>query len=451
MKKALVVDEDAAHGALVRAALADVGCVDIEAMSLDEAIASMATESHVPDIAVVHLAGCDVPRLHRLALTQRQLPIVVLCEERFIDAVHIAGAAECVTVPVRPRELLGRVRCALRDRNEARFQEHRERRLSETIEALTKEKQDLERLVCVDALTGVANRRHTLSLLEAEWRRSSRDHLPLGVVMIDLDCYHQYNEQYGHLGGDVCLQRVADAMVRCLRRPADFLGRYGGEEFLAVMPNTDAVGAKIVADRLRASVEALAIPHCASVCAKVVTVTAGFASFHVTADVTMDKLVAVADAHLLRAKASGRNRIEGDAPLIRPSRVSAQRWQRFQPVFSDPWYADRIPSFLAEAQAGARTVMQAVRNAEPWRVESTMLALHTRARELGLSLLDDLVQGLERAATAADPATTREAADELIEYVTHVQVIYRRVSEPTNAVLAEVPAQLEATPNVSAR
>src|SRR5213078_4081981 len=124
----------------------------------------------------------------------------------------------------------------------------RDRKISDALVALKREKEDLERLVCVDALTGIANRRHALALLEAEWRRSSREHQPLGLVMIDLDCYHAYNEQYGHLGGDACLQRVCEAMVKCLRRPSDFLGRYGGEEFMAVLPNTDSVGAKIVAE-----------------------------------------------------------------------------------------------------------------------------------------------------------------------------------------------------------
>ena len=136
----------------------------------------------------------------------------------------------------------------------------RERKLSDTIAVLQREKQDLERLVCVDALTGVANRRHTMELLAAEWKRCVREQRPLAIVMIDLDYFHAYNERYGHPGGDACLQRVADAMVRALRRPSDYLGRYGGEEFMAVLPNTDAVGAKIVAERLRAAVEALAIP-----------------------------------------------------------------------------------------------------------------------------------------------------------------------------------------------
>ena len=98
--------------------------------------------------------------------------------------------------------------------------------------------------------------------------------------MVDLDIFHAYDELYGHIGGDTCLQRVCEAMARSLRRPSDLLGRYRGEEFI-VVSNTDAVGAQIVAERIRASVTALAIPHASSSCSNVVTITAGFASVRV--------------------------------------------------------------------------------------------------------------------------------------------------------------------------
>jgi two-component system chemotaxis family response regulator WspR len=424
--RALIVDDDAASSADVRTALADAGCVDIETAGYDEALALLDAGAASLDLAVLNLVGADLQRFQRLARIVRELPFVVICDERHIDAVLLAGAAECATTPIRPRELLGRIRAALRDRAEARHRLHRERRMTETIVALQREKEDLERRACVDPLTGVANRRHALALLESEWRRSVRDHSPLGVVMIDLDCYHAFNEQYGHLGGDDCLRRVCEAMVNCLRRPSDLLGRYGGEEFIALLPGTDAVGAKIVAERLRATVEALGIPHVASMCSQVVTITAGFASLRATSDLTMDRLIAVADGALLRAKAHGRNRIEGDAPLVRPVRMSAQRWQRFEPVHADPWFADQIPTYLSEAHAGARAIMQALRDDQPRVILRTATTLLTTARELGLGTLEKLITDLERAASASEVTAAREAADELIQYVTHVQVVYRR-------------------------
>lgn len=428
MFRALIVDDDPSSSADVQNALADAGCVDIETAGYDDALTLLGRASGSPDVAVLNLVGTDLQRLQRLARIVRDLPVVVICDERHIDAVLLAGAAECVTTPVRARELLGRIRAALRGRAEARHRSHRERRMSETIVALQREKEDLERLACVDPLTGVANRRHALALLESEWGRSVRDLTPLGVVMIDLDCYHAFNEQYGHLGGDECLRRVSEAMVNCLRRPSDLLGRYGGEEFIALLPGTDAVGAKIVAERLRATVEALGIPHAASRCGKVVTITAGFASLRPTSDLAMDRLIAAADGALLRAKAEGRNRIGGDAPLVRPSRVSAQRWQRFETVHADPWLADRIPRCLNEAHAGARAIMQALRDDQPRVILRTATALIATARDLGLGVLEKLVVELERAASASEVTAAREAADELIQYVTHVQVVYRRGS-----------------------
>lgn len=431
MFTALVIDDDPIHSGLVRDALADAGCIDIDALCSYEAVLAFSTEAaRRPDLVVMSLVDANTACLRDLAVRLVDVPILVLCSEDLLDAAFAAGAADCVTTPVRVRELAGRIREAMRARSEAARRATRERKMSDAIVALQREKQDLERLVCVDSLTGVANRRHALALLDAEWRRSAREHLPLGVVMIDLDCYHAYNEQYGHLGGDACLQRVTEAMVTCLRRPSDFLGRYGGEEFIAVLPNTDAVGAKIVAERLRAAVEALAIPHEASVCARVVTITAGFASFKVLGDLTVDKLIAAADTALLRAKAGGRNRIDGDAPLVRPTRISAQRWQRFAPVFADPWFADRIPGFLAEVHDEATGVLAALRtNADLGAIRVAAQVLRTTSQQFGFQLIGRLADELEQACAVENIAAMREAAEELVQYVTHVQVVYRRPIE----------------------
>jgi diguanylate cyclase (GGDEF)-like protein len=408
----------------VRDALREAECVEIETASHDEA--AVRVQAQRPDLVIFDLGGSNIPTLQRLVRLDRELPILVLCEDRHVESALRVGASECVTVPIRPRELVGRIRHVVRI---GKRRASRDRKISDAIVALKREKEDLERLVCVDALTGIANRRHALALLEAEWRRSSREHQPLGLVMIDLDCYHAYNEQYGHLGGDHCLQRVCEAMVKCLRRPSDYLGRYGGEEFMAVLPNTDAVGAKLVAERLRAAVEELQIPHAASMCGRVVTITAGFASIHVTSDLTMDKLIAAADAALLRAKAAGRNRVGGEAPLVRPQRVSPQSWLRWDPVFADPWFVERIPNFLSEAHAGARAIVQYLRDDDMLGIERTAASLRAAAGSLGLLVIERLVGDLESASRNCDVVTAREAADELIQYVTHVQVVYRRSTE----------------------
>ncbi len=433
MLTALIVADDPITQRAVRDSLADTGFVHTDMPTFDAAVAAE------PDLIVVDLAFVTVAELERAAVCG-DLPIVAVCDESELEAVLLAGATECVLKPVRKSELAPRIRRALRKRAEYQLATERERKKSDRIVALQREKHDLERLACVDSLTGIANRRHGLALLEAEWRRSTRDHHPLGLVMIDLDCFHAYNEQYGHLGGDRCLQQVADAMVRCLRRPSDYLGRYGGEEFIAVLPNTDAVGAKLVAERLRAAVEALDIPHVASSCAaKVVTITAGFASLCATPEVPMDRLIAVADSALLRAKVMGRNRVEGEAPLVRHTRLPSNPWERFAPVFADPWFADRIPVFLADAHGSTLDIVDAIRQDNQSHAGLLVRELRSSAHTLDLTAIGHLIDELERAIGSPANSNAREAAEELIQYITHVQVIYRRTNDtPRTDMLARL-------------
>ncbi len=414
-----------AESAALQDALADAGCLDIEVAS-HGTLLSVANDPTL-DLVVVAVHRGDCAALRRIVAARQGVRVVAVCDESDIDAAFAAGAAQCVTRPVRRRELAGRIRDTMRG-NAATRTTVRERAMSETIAALQREKQDLERLACVDPLTGVANRRHALELLAAEWARCTRDHRPLAVVMIDLDCFHAYNENYGHPGGDRCLALVTDAMVRCLRRPSDFLGRYGGEEFMAILPNTDAVGARIVAERLRAAVENLGLPHIGSVCSPVVTITAGFASIRVLPEDSADRLIAAADASLLEAKSLGRNRVGGHAPLVKPSRVSAQRWERYAPVYVDPWYADQITAFLDSVENEARSHVDNLHRGE--RGSGIALRrLEEKSRRFELTAVGMLLRDLATAVREAEPALLRAAADELVQYVMHVQVVYRRTCE----------------------
>ena len=412
---ALVINPNAAQQVWICDALADVGCLDLHLATAEHEALQYAHE-RTPDVIVLDITGASIDRI---ATAFPDVPVVAICDEFAIDAAFGAGAIECVAQPIRPQELAARLRAVLRKQSETIGRGQRERKKSARLAALERENHELERLACVDPLTGIANRRHTFALLDAEWRRSAREHEPLGVVMIDLDCYHAYNERYGHLGGDRCLQRVTEAMASCLRRPSDVLGRYGGEEFVAVLPSTDPAGAKIVAERLRTAVESLAITHDASACARVVTITAGFASFRSLDGLSVDKLIATADAALLRAKAGGRNCVAGDAPLVRPTRVSAQAWQRFAPVFADPWYADRIPPFLVEVRDETHLIGEALRAGEHEHVATVARTLEAGAIKLGLFVIGRLAGELAQAPRA-------DIAEELFQYVTHVQVVYRR-------------------------
>lgn len=165
----------------------------------------------------------------------------------------------------------------------------------------------LGRLSAEDALTRLANRREFDRRLGIEWNRARRDGHALGLVLIDVDCFKNYNDHYGHPAGDACLQKVADALQSAARRSGDLVARFGGEEFVALLPGSDIADAAALAERMRRHVADLQIPHAASRVTAGVTVSLGVASLKPADAGQPPDLVAAADAALYRAKEQGRN------------------------------------------------------------------------------------------------------------------------------------------------
>lgn len=168
-------------------------------------------------------------------------------------------------------------------------------------------KDAFESAASIDALTGVANRWAFDQHLKAEWRHARRDGQPISLVMLDIDWFKPFNDTYGHVAGDACLEQVASAMQACMTRETDLVARYGGEEFAAILCATDADGAAAVAERIRASIEALHIPHLGSAFGKV-TACCGTATA-IAAGESPDVLVRTADRALYAAKTAGRNQV----------------------------------------------------------------------------------------------------------------------------------------------
>ena len=179
----------------------------------------------------------------------------------------------------------------------------------------------LERMVRIDGLTGIANRRRFEEAFASEVARRARDGGRLSVLMIDVDSFKAYNDHYGHQAGDECLRRVAAAAATCIARPADVLARYGGEEFVAMLPDTDSRGAAQLAENVRRAVELTQLENAAAV-PPWVTVSIGVATSRgETAQHRADgSLIERADRALYVAKKSGRNRVEiaeiADLPLV---------------------------------------------------------------------------------------------------------------------------------------
>jgi diguanylate cyclase (GGDEF)-like protein len=169
----------------------------------------------------------------------------------------------------------------------------------------------LRRIALLDGLTGVANRRKFEESYPQSWLHCVRAEQPISIIMLDIDFFKRYNDNYGHTQGDVCLRSVAQAISSRVNRPYDLVARFGGEEFICVLPNTDFEGALFVAQQIVDSIIALKIPHEYSDAMKFVTISAGLASLVPTKDIEMLSVIEAADKQLYESKDKGRNRVSG--------------------------------------------------------------------------------------------------------------------------------------------
>lgn len=169
---------------------------------------------------------------------------------------------------------------------------------------------ELQLLSATDGLTGLSNRRMYDELSLREWRRCERMKKPLSLVLVDIDYFKLYNDNYGHQAGDECLKIVAAQMLRAAPRASDVVARYGGEEFVLALGETDMDGAVWVANHLRQRIEDLNMPHAASKL-KHVSVSCGVASVIPNDNMSLETLLQSADYALYQAKEEGRNRVVG--------------------------------------------------------------------------------------------------------------------------------------------
>ena len=190
--------------------------------------------------------------------------------------------------------------------------------------------QRLDQQTHMDELTNLANRRRFYQALTTEWQRAARNASPLSLLMVDIDHFKNYNDNYGHLAGDECLRQVASVLSRCVRRAGELVARYGGEEFVLLLPGADKAHACEVAQMCLDLMNKEAIAHAASPTAARLTVSIGVA--YALPDALLDDpsiLVNAADAAMYRAKSSGRAHfevaeradweIDKDTPRTQPS------------------------------------------------------------------------------------------------------------------------------------
>jgi len=169
----------------------------------------------------------------------------------------------------------------------------------------------LAALATTDPLTGLGNRRRLEQSLLVETARLARSADWLSVIIMDIDCFKQFNDTYGHPAGDHCIAMVAGAMNRAVRRAADLTARYGGEEFACVLPGAEHGEAMLVAHKIRDAVRALAIPHARSTVAATVSVSLGVATSRCMPGMETDLWMKAADRQLYLVKSNGRDNASG--------------------------------------------------------------------------------------------------------------------------------------------
>ena len=185
--------------------------------------------------------------------------------------------------------------------------EERTQKLSQTLEQLTKVNEELERISVEDSLTGLYNRRHFSQRLDQEWRLAFRNQTPLTIIMLDIDYFKQINDTYGHVAGDQCLIELSHLLKQEVQRPSDMVARFGGEEFIILLPNTVISGAQHVAERIRLCVE----EHRVNVQENTLhfTVSLGIADTIPNKASDQELLIRRSDDALYQAKEDGRNRV----------------------------------------------------------------------------------------------------------------------------------------------
>jgi len=243
------------------------------------------------DIGMPDINGYELCRMLKSDPETESIPVVFLTafSSRDDEARGLeAGAMDYIAKPINPAVVRARVRTQM---------------------TLKLQRDYLQVLVRQDALTALINRRGFDELLSREWRRAARSRKPLSLIMMDIDSFKPYNDNYGHIAGDQCLQQVSACLSSVLHRGGDYLTRYGGEEFAVVLTDTPFEFVELMGERLRAAVEALQIPHAHSLVKKVVTVSVGAATTIPVHTDSPSALLMEADRMLYEVKKEGRNAV----------------------------------------------------------------------------------------------------------------------------------------------
>ena len=312
----LLVDDQAIIGEAIRRALAQDPDIHFQYCQHGEQAIAMAAEVAptvvLQDLVMPGTDGLALVREYRAQPATRDVPIIVMStkeEPAIKSAAFAAGANDYLVKLPDTVELIARIRYHSRSYRNLMQRNQVYRALRASQQKLLEINRELERMTNLDGMTGLANRRHFDECMAAEWKRGQRAQSPLSLLMIDVDDFKSYNDTYGHVAGDEALRSVAQALRSCCARPQDVAARFGGEEFVAVLPSTSSGGARLLAEKFRRTVEQLAIAHSRSSTGPVLTTSIGCATTVPQLDKAFTWQIECADQALYAAKHGGKNRV----------------------------------------------------------------------------------------------------------------------------------------------
>lgn len=313
----LIVDDIRENHLVMESVLSSDDVNIVKAMSGEEALTLCSIHSFAVILLDVQMPGMDgfeTAYILRSIEKTRNIPIIFVTaiskEKKAIYRGYELGAVDYLFKPIEPIVLKSKVRFFIEYHRQKLLIEKQTEELSDKVRELTsivEEKVRLENLSIIDPLTSVFNRRGLSKYLSMHLKNCTRYQLPISAIVVDLDNFKQYNDNYGHVNGDVVLKEVSSLMKASLHRPEDFIGRLGGEEFIAVLPNTDMCGAEFVANRILEKLTNAKIEHAYNEVNNIITVSMGITTVVPNKMTTQEEIINTADMAMYKAKNSGKN------------------------------------------------------------------------------------------------------------------------------------------------
>lgn len=317
--KILIVDDLKENHLVMESVLDDPEIDIVKALSGEEALSLCMIHDFAVifmDVQMPGMDGFEAAELLRGIKKTKNIPIIFVTaiskEKASIFKGYEVGAVDYLSKPIDPLILRSKARIFKDMYLQRKVIEKQASELEDKVKELLQmqeERDELESISMEDALTKVYNRRGVDRLMTTHWKNCARYQLPFSMMMFDLDRFKRYNDHYGHIKGDTVLMAVAKAASEVLYRAEDFVGRFGGEEFIVVMPNTKLEGALAVAERVREAINNLAITHEYNDNYGIVTVSGGVAATFPDHEMKIESLINQADQVMYMAKNNGRNQI----------------------------------------------------------------------------------------------------------------------------------------------